>query len=119
MNNPISKNWYADPESRVYGDTVYMYVTKSLPFEEQLNLDLVTTKDLENFEIYKDILDMSTFSSATFAVWAVRLLHRLGAVIWTESGQFSFEQQVELARLFSSEIEYSDENLYVLLDLFA
>lgn len=56
---------------------------------------------------------------ATFAVWAVRLLHRLGAVIWTESGQFSFEQQVELARLFSSEIEYSDENLYILLDLFA
>ena len=59
MNNPVSTNWYADPESRVYGDTVYMYVTKSLPFEEQLNLDLVTTKDLENFEIYKDILDYS------------------------------------------------------------
>lgn len=78
MNNPVSTNWYADPESRVYGDTVYMYVTKSLPFEEQLNLDLVTTKDLENFEIYKDILDMSTFSSATFAVWAPTVVERKG-----------------------------------------
>ena len=26
MKNPIAENWYADPESRVYGDTVYMYV---------------------------------------------------------------------------------------------
>ena len=41
--NPVVNGWYADPESRVYGDTVYMYVTKSLPFEEQKNLDLVTT----------------------------------------------------------------------------
>ena len=46
MKNPISKNWYADPESRVYGDTVFMYVTNSLPFDEQKNLDLVTTKIL-------------------------------------------------------------------------
>ena len=30
MKNPISEKWYADPEARVYGDTVYMYVTHSL-----------------------------------------------------------------------------------------
>ena len=45
VSNPIDDGWYADPESRVYGDTVYMYVTRSLPFEEQLNLDVVYTKD--------------------------------------------------------------------------
>lgn len=49
---------------------VYMYVTNSLPFEEQKNLDLVITSDLENFEIVRDILDMSTFKGADFAVWA-------------------------------------------------
>ena len=49
---------------------VYMYVTNSLPFEEQKNLDLVITSDLENFEIVRDILDMSTFKCADFAVWA-------------------------------------------------
>ena len=43
MNNPVVDGWYADPESRVYGDTVYLYVTRSLPFEEQKNLDVVTT----------------------------------------------------------------------------
>ena len=70
MKNPVSKNWYADPESRVYGDTVYMYVTNSLVYEEQLNLDLVTTDDLENFEIHRNILDMSTYAGVEKAVWA-------------------------------------------------
>lgn len=78
MKNPISKNWYADPESRVYGDTVYMYVTNSLPFEEQHNIDLVTTKDIENFEIYRNILDMSTFKGAETAIWAPTVVDKDG-----------------------------------------
>lgn len=64
MINPVVNGWYADPESRVYGDTVYMYVTNSLPFDEQLNLDLVTTDDLEHFEVFRNILDMSTYNGA-------------------------------------------------------
>lgn len=78
MKNPIVEGWYADPESRVYGDTVYMYVTKSLPFEEQTNLDLVTTKDLESFEIHHDILDMKSFVGATFAIWAPTVIDKDG-----------------------------------------
>ncbi len=78
MKNPIVNGWYADPESRVYGDAVYMYVTKSLPFEEQKNLDLVTTKDLESFEVYHDILDMETFRGATHAVWAPTVVEKDG-----------------------------------------
>ncbi len=70
MKNPVVPGWYADPESRVYDDKVYMYVTKSLPFEEQKNLDLVITSDLENYEIVFDILDMDTYKGATFAIWA-------------------------------------------------
>ena len=49
MKNPIAEGWYADPESRVYGDSVYIYVTHSLPFEEQTNLSLFYTKDLKSF----------------------------------------------------------------------
>ena len=78
MKNPISTNWYADPESRVYGDTVYMYVTNSLPFDDQLNLDLVTTKDLENFETYRNILDMSTYACAKRAIWAPTVIDKNG-----------------------------------------
>ena len=78
MKNPVVNGWYADPESRVYGDTVYMYVTNSLPFEEQLNLDVVVTKDLENFEVHRDILDMSTYRGATFAIWAPTVIDQNG-----------------------------------------
>ena len=46
-----------------------------------------------------------------FVAAAYTVLHALGAVRWTNDGNFPFEQQVELVRLFSSEIEYSEENL--------
>ena len=78
IKNPVVGGWYADPESRVYGDTVYMYVTKSLPFEEQKNLDLVTTKDLEHFEVHHDILKMETFHGANFAIWAPTVIEQKG-----------------------------------------
>lgn len=78
MKNPVVNGWYADPESRVYGDTVYMYVTNSLPFDDQLNLDLVTTKDLENFEVFRDILDMSTYRGAVRAIWAPTIIDKDG-----------------------------------------
>lgn len=78
IKNPVADGWYADPESRVYGDTVYMYVTNSLPFDEQLNLDLVATDDLEHFKVYRDILDMSTFQGAVRAVWAPTVVDKDG-----------------------------------------
>ena len=53
---------------------------------------------------------------AAFAALGYFLIHEAGAVQWTECNRFSFADQVELARLFSAEIEYSDENLYLLLE---
>lgn len=53
---------------------------------------------------------------AAFAVLGYHLIHALGAVMFTLRGGFTFEDQVELARLFSSEIEYCEENLYAILD---
>ncbi len=53
---------------------------------------------------------------AAFAALGYELLRAMGAVQWTLTGSFTVEDQIELARLFSSEIEYSDENLYILLD---
>ena len=70
MKNPIANGYYADPESRVYNGKVYIYVTHSLPFEEQTNLSLFVSGDLKDFEKIENILDMETFPSATSAVWA-------------------------------------------------
>ncbi len=78
MKNPIIEGWYADPESVVYDDKLYIYVTKSLPFEKQQNIDLVVSTDLENFELIQDVVDMSTFPSATFAVWAPSIIEKQG-----------------------------------------
>lgn len=78
MKNPVVNAWYADPESRVWGDTVYMYVTNSLPFDEQLNLDLVTTSDLETFQVYHNILDMETYVGARRAIWAPTTIEKNG-----------------------------------------
>ncbi len=53
---------------------------------------------------------------AAFAVLGFRLVYALGAVMFSLRGGFTFEDQVELARLFSSEIEYCEDNLYAILD---
>jgi len=53
---------------------------------------------------------------ACFAVLGYMIIYAAGAVMFTENGSFCFEDQVELARIFSSEIEYSEENLNYLLD---
>lgn len=51
-----------------------------------------------------------------FAVLAVTLLEWLGAAHFLETGRFTLEDQIELVRMFSSEIEYSDENVGLILD---
>lgn len=78
MNNPVVAGWYADPESKVFEDKVYIYVTKSLPFEEQQNIDLVISKDLTKFEIVYDILNMATYSGVEKAVWAPSVVEKNG-----------------------------------------
>lgn len=50
-----------------------------------------------------------------FSVLAYKMIFTLGAVIYGTSGCFTFEDQVELARLFSSEIEYSLDNFDAVL----
>lgn len=53
---------------------------------------------------------------ACFAVLCYNIIKTMGAVIWEKQKAFSLEDQIELCRMFSSEIEYSDENLYVIFD---
>ena len=56
---------------------------------------------------------------AAFAALGCQLLYAIGERLWKRCGRFDFEDQAELARLFSSEIEYSDENVERLLDVLA
>lgn len=56
---------------------------------------------------------------AGFAALGWTVLRALGALQRQRQGSFSFADQVELARRFSAEIEYSDENLETVFDILA
>jgi lysine-N-methylase len=53
---------------------------------------------------------------AAFAVFSVLLIQAIGAGWYRCLGTFTFEDQAELCRLFSSEIEYSVENRDAILE---
>ena len=53
---------------------------------------------------------------AVLTLLCYQLIYALGATQYGQTGEFTFEDQVELARLFSSELEYSEENMDILLD---
>ena len=53
---------------------------------------------------------------AAFAVLSTAMLYALGAVVRTENGTVGFGERVELARLWSANVEYSEENMRTALD---
>lgn len=55
-------------------------------------------------------------SKAAFAVLSVRLLFTLGALHYEAHGSFLPAEQAEYARLYSAEIEYSEDNMDALFD---
>ena len=55
-------------------------------------------------------------SGAAFAAASVQLLFALGALQLLQHGTFTVEDQIELCRLYSAEVEYSDDNLNALFD---
>ncbi len=76
--NPIDSGCYADPEARFYNGKYYIYVTRSLPFKEQMNHDCFSSTDLVNFEKHEGIIDMSGFPWVTNAVWAPTIIEKNG-----------------------------------------
>ena len=58
-------------------------------------------------------------SRAAFAVFSTAALYSLGAAAWTKTGELSFADRAELARQWSANIEYSDENMRRILNLLA
>lgn len=63
--------------------------------------------------------DGDVSGKAAFAVLSVRFLMLLGAVCYERRKEFSFADQVEWARRYSAEIEYSQENLDAFFDVLA
>ena len=62
-------------------------------------------------EFFEDFVLYTIFSLLSY-----ELVYVMGSVIFAEKGDFTVSDQLEVMRLFSSEIEYSDENLDIILD---
>jgi len=77
-------------------------------------------EQLISYFIYRHLAnafdDESFKKRVAFCILSYEMIRAIGAVKWYLTGSFSFEDLVETARAYSSEIEYSDENIYVLLD---
>ena len=71
--------------------------------------------------LYRHLLsayeDGDVGSKVSFAVLSTRIIALLGALHWSRNGTFSFADQVELARQYSAEIEYSQDNLDALFTM--
>ena len=65
---------------------------------------------------YRHFIAEDASTIAAFAALWYKILYHMGASLYEKNGQFTFEDQIELARMFSSEIEYSDENLDIILE---
>jgi lysine-N-methylase len=56
-------------------------------------------------------------NNLAFTSFGYHLIHQIGAAFFHKYGHFTFEDQVEVCRLFSCEIEYSEENLETIFEL--
>ena len=69
--------------------------------------------------VYRHFANASTLEEAAavgaFAVLSRKIISAIGAIVLEEQGEFTFDNMVELCRKYSSEIEYSEENMNELL----
>ena len=56
-------------------------------------------------------------SKVSFAVLSASIIYWLGALHWSQNGSFTLEDQVEYARQYSAEVEYSQDNLDALFTM--
>ena len=78
VGNPCFPGAYADPEGVVYGDRVFIYPTRSLPFEEQTAMDCFSSRDLKHWIKHENIIDTTEVKWARSAMWAPAVLEKDG-----------------------------------------
>ena len=70
FGNPIFDGWYADPQIRRYGDTYWVFPTRSDRFEVQTAFDAFSSKDLKTWTKHANILTTNEVKWARGAMWA-------------------------------------------------
>jgi len=78
IKNPLSTDWHADPEARIYNGEYWIYVTRSRDYVDQRNLDVFHSKDMTNWTKIEGIIDMEGFPYIWRAVWAPTIIDKNG-----------------------------------------
>ncbi len=86
------------------------YMKKRESEYEQLLVYIIYRHFANSFDIKE------AYQVVAFAELVYRLIFSIGAVLFTLNGDFTFNDQIETVRMFSSEIEYSDENLNIIFE---
>ena len=84
------------------------HITNRITEYEQLLVYIIYRYFSNSFDIKE------AFDVVLFADFVYKLIFSIGAVMYTVNGDFTFTDQIELVRMFSSEIEYSDQNIEII-----
>ncbi len=91
--------------------------SSSFPFEAYEN----AFKNLLIYFIYRHlhecIYDGCLNERLAFAVISVMVIYRISAVLYEKNSSFGIKDIIELSRMYSSEVEYSEENTQYLIDI--
>lgn len=69
-SNPVIDGWYADPEGFVDGNTLWIYPTRSLEFDDQTYLDAFSTEDMVRWTRHPKIISTDEVKWAKRCMWA-------------------------------------------------
>jgi beta-xylosidase len=76
QKNPITDQWYADPEAVIFNNEYWIYPTYSARYEQQVFLDAFSSKDLVMWQKHSRILDTSSIKWAKMAMWAPAIIKK-------------------------------------------
>lgn len=68
--NPVSEEWYADPEAAVYDGEYWIFPTLSQRFSKQTHFDAFSSSDLKTWTKHENILTQDGCSWIRRALWA-------------------------------------------------
>lgn len=76
--NPISEDWYADPEVAIFNNQYWIFPTFSAKYEQQVFLDAFSSKDLINWTKHEHVIDTTIVPWVHKAMWAPSIVEKDG-----------------------------------------
>lgn len=76
QKNPITEDWYADPEGVIFDNQYWIYPTYSARYEQQVFMDAFSSTDLVSWQKHPRIIDTAVIKWARMAMWAPAMVKK-------------------------------------------